>query len=410
MSLPDGNHTVNLNKVGAQFRGAESETIGGFVADVTVNVAVVNGKATIVDGSWSQSIHKPIDQYDFYPLWSTHRSLNGNILTLGLHVVDAVLPPWTPSKPYGIAILGTRNLELPQNGYSVPPPKCFLAGTPITMADGSEKPIEEVEPEDWVLSYDKDGNLKPGRVTQTFTNTAKQILDVHGLMVTPGHVTLCGDGEFEGQHVPIMDILRSDGALVMKDGSKIRAATGCPLGSIGDRFIHAIIGESQPDGRVKVSEVGQLRLGTRFINEDGEDISIEEIIYARGGMLTEDGYIKASIDGPKMPFRWTNNSKLPKPEDYILQRSATTLSHVYQVGEWEAVGPQMPMPRFPNLPDAAISRNPAVIQAAPANVPLSMRDGARTPSKPRRTMSRKQRRAAEANARKASKAKKVTVH
>ena len=217
------------------------------------------------------------------------------------------------------------------------------------MADGSEKPIEEIEPKDWVLFYDKDGNLKPGRVTRTFTNTAKQILDVHGLMVTPGHVTLCGDGEFEGQHVPIMDILRSDCALVMQDGSKVRAATGCSLGSIGDRFIHAIIGESQPDGRVKVSEVDQLRLGTRFIREAGEDISIEEIIYARGGMLTEDGYIKASIDGPKMPFRWTNSSKRPKPEDYILQRSATTLGDIYQADEWEAVSPQMSMPTFPRF-------------------------------------------------------------
>jgi hypothetical protein len=92
--------------------------------------------------------------------------------------------------------------------------QCFLAGTQISMWDGTKKPIEQVEAGDIVVSYDKDGTLKPGRVKRTMTNRAKQILDVHGLMVTPGHATLCGDGRFDGQHVPILDILRSDGALV----------------------------------------------------------------------------------------------------------------------------------------------------------------------------------------------------
>ncbi|PLW79179.1 Hint domain-containing protein [Cohaesibacter celericrescens] len=287
------------------------------------------------------------------------------------------------------------------------PPECFLAGTSIAMADGTEKPIEEVKPEDWVLSYDKDGKLQSGRVTRTFINTAKQILDVHGLMVTPGHVTLCGDGKFDGEHVPIMDILRSDGALVMKDGTKVRAATGCPLGSLGDRFIHAIIGEKQSDGRVKVKEVGQLRLGTRFILENDEDLSILDIIQERGGMISEDGYIQTDLGSAKMPFRWIYSSNLPKPEDYVLQRSATTLGDIYQANEWEAVQPQMPMPAFAAMPSASISEQPAVIQAAPSNVPLSMRGH---PQAQNQGMSRKQRRAADARARKASKSKSTTLH
>ncbi|WP_321446550.1 hypothetical protein [uncultured Cohaesibacter sp.] len=160
------------------------------------------------------------------------------------------------------------------------------------MADGSEKPIEEVGPDDWVLSYDKDGNLKPGRVTRTFINAAKQILDVHGLMVTPGHVT------------------------------------------------------------------------------------------------------------------WIYSPSLPKPEDYVLQRSAPTLNDIYQANEWEAIQPQTPMPSFLDLPNASISKNPAVIQSLPSNVPLSMRNG---PRASRQAMSRQQRRAAEARARKTTKRKKVTV-
>jgi hypothetical protein len=42
---------------------------------------------------------------------------------------------------------------------------CFLAGTKITMADRSEKPIEEIKAGDMVLAYDeKTGELKPDRV------------------------------------------------------------------------------------------------------------------------------------------------------------------------------------------------------------------------------------------------------
>ncbi|MGH0004871.1 Hint domain-containing protein, partial [Pseudovibrio ascidiaceicola] len=96
---------------------------------------------------------------------------------------------------------------------------CFLAGTPISMWDGTKKPIEDIRPDDIVTSYDENGNLVPGRVKRTKTNRAKHILDFHGLMVTPGHAIYCADGKFKGQHVPIIDILRSDGAIQKEDGT-----------------------------------------------------------------------------------------------------------------------------------------------------------------------------------------------
>lgn len=264
------------------------------------------------------------------------------------------------------------------------------------MWDGTKKPIEQVEAGDIVTSYDKDGNLKPGRVKRTMTNRAKQILDVHGLMVTPGHATLCGDGRFNGQHVPILDILRSDGALVREDGSKIRAGTGCRLGTMGDRMITAIIGEQQPGGLVRIAEVGQIRAGTRFITSDGEDVSVLDIILNSGGHLTEDGMIQTSANGPKMPFRWIFTASLPKPEDYVLQRSATHLQDIYQANEWESVRPSMPIP-MDGEAGATISKHPAIIAAAPVNVPLALRNRPDAPQ-----MSRKYRRAAEAKARKKS--------
>jgi hypothetical protein len=49
--------------------------------------------------------------------------------------------------------------------------ECFLAGTPVTMADGSSKPIEQVRAGDWVMSFDqKTGETKPGRVKRTMQN------------------------------------------------------------------------------------------------------------------------------------------------------------------------------------------------------------------------------------------------
>ena len=298
----------------------------------------------------------------------------------------------------GFIIGGPNNLKvyfgISSGIISMEDPKCFLAGTQVSMWDGTKKPIEQIRAGDIVVSYDKDGNLKPGRVKRTMTNRSKQILDVHGLMVTPGHATLCGDGRFDGQHVPILDILRSDGALVLEDGSKIRAGTGCRLGTMGDRMITAIIGEQPPDGLVLIAEVGQIRAGTRFIMADGEDVSVLDMILNSGGHLTEDGMIQTSANGPKIPFRWTFSPNLPKPEDYVLQRSATHLQDIYRANEWEAVRPSMPTPMGGEA-GPTISKHPALVAAAPVNVPLALRNRPDAPQ-----ISRKYRRAAVAKARK----------
>ena len=67
--------------------------------------------------------------------------------------------------------------------------------------------------------------LAPPRVTRVFVNDVAHVLDFHGTGVTPGHVFLCGAGRFAGRHVPLIDILRDDGAVVRQDGSLMRAAT-----------------------------------------------------------------------------------------------------------------------------------------------------------------------------------------
>ena len=245
-------------------------------------------------------------------------------------------------------VVPTRGIRLePYSGGEASPtlgPGCFLAGTPITMANGSTKPIETIQADDQVASYDRSGNLVPRKVTRTFQPQVKYILDVHGLMVTPGHVTLCGDGKFAGQHVPMIDILRSDGALVRESGELVRACTNELVGSDRDRFIHAFTGERQPDGSVRVLEAGLIRLGTRYITDDCYDVSVADVIAAAGGTVSADGLILRTDATQGVPFLWPFGSRLPRPEDYVLQRSALGLNDIYQAAEWEAVPPRMPKP------------------------------------------------------------------
>jgi len=55
--------------------------------------------------------------------------------------------------------------------------ECFPAGTPIRMADGSEKAIEDVAIGDSVLAFDEETNdFCPGNVSEVSTNTAHELI------------------------------------------------------------------------------------------------------------------------------------------------------------------------------------------------------------------------------------------
>lgn len=282
--------------------------------------------------------------------------------------------------------------------------ECFLAGTMIDMWDGSKKPIEQITPNDLVVSYDKQGNLVPGRVKRTMQNRSKYILDFHGTMTTPGHAFYCTDGKFKGQHVPILDILRSDGAIQQKDGTAIRAATNCRVGSLEDQFVWAITGTDEGD-RIVVKNKGRIRLGTRAIMPDGRDLSILESLTELYGPINENGISQNNVNILTQVFHWSLGDDLPTPEDYVLQRSAVTMQDIYQHGEWErGFQPQMPAP-YGGEAGGSISRESVLQASTPPNIPPSMRN---SPNQP--TMSRKQRRAFDAKQRKAEKREKATLH
>lgn len=318
--------------------------------------------------------------------------------------------------------------------------ECFLAGTMVDMwpidpsikpgpngkynsqevlAKVWQKPIAEVNPADWVLSFDKDEDLVPGKVTRTFQSGAKIILDFHGTFVTPGHVYFRPDSRKANKFEPLIDILRDDGIIQHKDGALIRASTGCEVGSADDTEFWAFLIYEDDQGLERVRDKTKLRYGTRWMDDIGRHFSMRTYLEATGVEIVKDGplkgYARSKESGIAGPFAWVLSDTLPKPEDFVLARSGTTLEAIYQAGQWEGLHPSMPAPmvldRGPIRPLSSER-----LDDLPRNQPLAFRFG--TPSsafqlsgqpKPNRL----QRKAAEAKARREARntrSKGATLH
>ncbi|WP_189492253.1 hypothetical protein [Limoniibacter endophyticus] len=106
--------------------------------------------------------------------------------------------------------------------------RCFPAGTLISMADGSRKPIEQIAVGDEVLAFDGFGALQPRKVTKPFNNVTDEWLELRfaddlnrePLIATPGHVFFTSEGEFKQLH----ELVDADGKaqIVLEDGSLTR--------------------------------------------------------------------------------------------------------------------------------------------------------------------------------------------
>ncbi|HEX2582177.1 MAG TPA: calcium-binding protein [Dongiaceae bacterium] len=92
---------------------------------------------------------------------------------------------------------------------------CFGAGTPILMADGSRKPIEAIRAGDLVMSYGRDGALRPGRVAQLFVHEDSEFYDLDGMKVTGNHPFLLAEGRFQelDRIAPGSKVIRADGTV-----------------------------------------------------------------------------------------------------------------------------------------------------------------------------------------------------
>jgi hypothetical protein len=214
------------------------------------------------------------------------------------------------------------------------PDNCFAAGTPVAMWDGSEKAIEAVVPGDLVLSYDAAGQLVPGLVRATRSVVAPVVLDFFGLRVTPGHLVFCAEGPCRGRHVPLLDILRTDGAVMLADGLVIRAATGAVVGSRADAQVWVA---RVRDGGVEAAR--EVRLGTWLQAPDGTWETLAARLAREGCEVTATGLVRWPGQVPE-PYSWRDDDPLPRPEDAVLCWSGVTLAEVLPVARAEeARGP-----------------------------------------------------------------------
>ncbi|HYN52168.1 MAG TPA: UvrD-helicase domain-containing protein, partial [Thermoleophilaceae bacterium] len=84
--------------------------------------------------------------------------------------------------------------------------QCLVEGTPVSMADGSDKGIEQVREGDLVLSSYGSGDFRPARVTRVHRSTAAEgiaITTIGGRRVvsTPEHVHFAG---YQLDHAPLL--------------------------------------------------------------------------------------------------------------------------------------------------------------------------------------------------------------
>ena len=75
--------------------------------------------------------------------------------------------------------------------------QCLVAGTPVTMADGSIKPIEDIVVGDQVLSCHGSGDFRPARVMRTHRSEAREGIAIttrggRRLVSTPEHTHFAG--------------------------------------------------------------------------------------------------------------------------------------------------------------------------------------------------------------------------
>jgi len=73
-----------------------------------------------------------------------------------------------------------------------------------------KKPIELIRVGDYVVSYDKNGNMVPGYVPRTMTNDVKILLEFHETAVTPGHVYDRPDSKQADTYETPIDVLRDN--------------------------------------------------------------------------------------------------------------------------------------------------------------------------------------------------------
>lgn len=185
-------------------------------------------------------------------------------------------------------------------------PHCFLAGTPVLMANKSFKAIQLCRTGDEVLSFQngKDKkSLRPAKVKTIFQNLSTTIMNIRGIHVTPGHFFLSEDNFY-----PILEIIRKDGTLVDEYGHLIRARTGAEVGDINDMGVRL----SYRCAISKTLKAVVVRAGIPWATDkSGRYVTLASIIRASGFSILQDGRLADAEGARYEAFEWHSDSFTP---------------------------------------------------------------------------------------------------
>lgn len=214
--------------------------VNGYVEDLQGNVSVIGIQAGPVGGNIlvpDGSVGGIADWFNDTPGAGWEFVLSSGYRLNGFLEDTQLLYRYGPSKQEleNIALLEGfgQPRATPPDGWEKIIAPCFALGTPILLADGTSRPIEDIEAGEIVAAFAEAealgrGALQPGTVTRLLPGiTSEWIVLNDGTRVTPDHPCLTEHGTWLAARDLIASDLRAvaaDGSLVQLRGSILRAS------------------------------------------------------------------------------------------------------------------------------------------------------------------------------------------
>ncbi len=121
----------------------------------------------------------------------------------------------------GAILVAAFWLSICQSAFGFAGGGCFLKGTPVLLADGSELPIEQIKPGDRIQAFNNHGKLVSSTVRKVFRIEQEKYLLIRtanrSVSVTFEHPFYVGDGKFKkagdfqiGDYIHVLNLSELD--------------------------------------------------------------------------------------------------------------------------------------------------------------------------------------------------------
>ena len=119
--------------------------------------------------------------------------------------------------------------------------------------------------------------------------------------------------------MPLIEILQTDGTVILENGKEIRARTGMEVGTKDDQAIP--VGYQAGE----TIETTWMRAGTPYGSKDGKVYTIGGMMHSRGYHLRTDGYF-VNAEGDVRTAFWDWG----KPEDHLIAGKQASFEHLLE--------------------------------------------------------------------------------